>query len=144
MKAHPDEGATYFEKACENKFPRGCSAAGSVYLEGRNVAPNIEKGLAYLSKACQRHRGEACAVLGAAYLVPQYKLQKDPEQAKLLLGKGCDLGSLQGCANLSRMYKTGDGIQRNDALATKYKQAALKIKEQHDGKKPGINLGRKS
>lgn len=134
----------YYEKACEYGFPRGCSIAGIIHLEGRGVEKNTEKGVSYLQQACDQDRADPCAVLGTAHLLGLHGVSKDISKAVSLLGKGCDLGSIQACVNLSRLYKTGDGIPRNDALAQKYKDIAIKIKQEIDGvgNAPGVKLGR--
>jgi len=139
------EGVTYFEKACENGFPRGCANAGLLLINNNESIPkDIPKGLALLTKACEQDRGEACAMLGTAHLMGNYSLAKDAEKALQLLTKGCELGSLQGCTNASRMYKTGDGVKRNDALSEKYRKKAVEIKQSRDGTggKQGVSLGR--
>lgn len=141
-KDHAD-AMKYYESACKYGFPRGCSVAGMVYLEGQGIEKNIEKGVQYLSEACRQDRGESCAVLGTGYLLGRDNISKDIEKAKLLLGKGCELGSLQACINLSRMHKMGDGVPKNTSLAEKYKMMAVKIKQSKDGTdQPGVRLGR--
>lgn len=115
-----------------------------LYLEGEKMKNDYDKGLRHLSIACEKGHGAACATIGSSYLLARYGLEKDTGKATLLLGKGCELGSVSGCVNLSRMYATGDGVQRNDALAHKYKQLAIKAKAAHAGSAPGVNLGRTS
>lgn len=143
IEVNGPEGAQYFEKSCDYGYARGCSTAGIIYLEGRGIDPDVEKGLEYLTKACSKDRADSCSVVGTGYLVGNYGLVKDSTKAQALLTKGCNLGSLQACVNLSRMYKLGDGIPKNLAMAEKYKQAALQLKRLKDGdNKPGITLGR--
>ena len=41
--------------------------------------------------------------------------------------KGCDLGDMQCCGNLSQMYARGDGVEQNAKLAAKYRNMAIEI-----------------
>lgn len=114
-------------------------------MEGGRVNVDYEKGLKYLSLACEQGQVAPCATLGTGYLLPMYGLQKDVDKATILLKKACDMGSVAGCMNMSRMYKLGDGVARNDALAHKYRSLAAKAKDAQDGgSASGITLGRTS
>ena len=142
-EANGEEGAQYFVKACEYGFARGCSNAGILYLEGKRTKKDYEKGLKYMTLACEQGQAEACSVLGTGYLLRKYGLDRDLDKATELMKKGCELGSLAGCGNLSRMYRTGDGVERNDALAHRYMELAKKVRALKDGTNtPGIKLGR--
>lgn len=44
--------------------------------------------------------------------------------------KGCSLGNMYSCANLSQMYMRGDGIGKDLALAEMYKKKALELQDE--------------
>ena len=136
------EGTEYFEKACEYGYIKGCTNAGLLRLEEHSVR-DYEKGLSYMSMACEKDQGPACSAIGTGYLLGRYGLEKNIDKSMMLLQKGCELGSVNGCVNLSRIYKIGDGVQRNDALAHKYQKLAMKANgAMPEGNAPGITLGR--
>lgn len=55
--------------------------------------------------------------------------------------KACDLRHPFACANLSQMYKKGDGTQKNMALADKFFKLANEIHEQHNKDFQQIKFG---
>lgn len=59
-----------------------------------------------------------------------YTLPKDMTKAFKYALKGCDLGNMYSCANVSQMYLKGDGVKKNQELADKYKKIALDMQEQ--------------
>lgn len=50
--------------------------------------------------------------------------------ASQLSQRGCELGNIFACANLSRMYARGDGVDKDEALAAKYKAKAMDLEKQ--------------
>lgn len=44
--------------------------------------------------------------------------------------KGCNLGNMYSCANISQMYRRGEGVEKNEELSEKYKKMALELQEQ--------------
>lgn len=48
--------------------------------------------------------------------------------------KACELGNCYACANLSQMYKKGEGVEKDEELAQKYR---LQAKELHSEMKEG-------
>ncbi|VDD90004.1 unnamed protein product [Enterobius vermicularis] len=54
-------------------------------------------------------------------------LKRDPELALKYGLIACNLGVPQACANVSRMYSIGDGVEKNEEKAAEYKDKALKL-----------------
>ena len=51
--------------------------------------------------------------------------------------KACDLGQVWACANASRMYKLGDGVDKDEAKAEVLKNRARQLhKEQQKNVQP--------
>ncbi|XP_064556605.1 cytochrome c oxidase assembly factor 7 homolog [Drosophila montana] len=44
--------------------------------------------------------------------------------------KACELSNMYACANLSQMYARGDGIEKNEKEAEKYRKLALEMQEE--------------
>ena len=67
--------------------------------------------------------------LSGWFLVGTHSITKDMKKAFEYSQKACDLGNRYSCANLSQMYKKGDGVTKDAKLAEKYR---LRAKELHD------------
>lgn len=59
-----------------------------------------------------------------------YILQKDMKKAFEFAYKACELRNMYACANLSQMYARGDGTEKNEAEAEKYKKLAMEMQEE--------------
>lgn len=59
-----------------------------------------------------------------------YIVLKDMKKAFQFAYKACELRNMYACANLSQMYKRGDGIEKNEKEAEKYKKLALEMQEE--------------
>lgn len=60
----------------------------------------------------------------------QLNLQKDMKKAFAYASKGCELGHMYSCVNLSIMYRRGDGVEQNAKLADKYKKKAQSMRDE--------------
>lgn len=68
-----------------------------------------------------------------------YIIAKDMKKAFDFAYKACELKNMYACANLSRMYARGDGTERNEEKAEKFKKIALEMEDEL--KKQQANLG---
>lgn len=59
-----------------------------------------------------------------------YILHKDMKKAFEFAYKACELRNMYACANLSQMYARGDGIEKNEKEAEKYKKMALDMQDE--------------
>ena len=66
--------------------------------------------------------------MGAWFLMGTHSIAIDKARALELSQKACDMGHCYSCANLSHMYRKGDGVAKDQTLAEKY---MLKAKELH-------------
>lgn len=57
-------------------------------------------------------------------------IAKDMEKAFMYAQKACELRNMYACANLSQMYKNGEGTPKNASLADKYKKVAIEMQEE--------------
>lgn len=74
------------EKACQLQYDEACYHASGVYIDGlRNEDDSNKEG-------------------PVKYYVP-----KDMAKAFKYAKEGCDLGNVYCCANVSQMYRKGDG-----------------------------------
>lgn len=61
-------------------------------------------------------------------------LEKDPKKAFMFTCKACDLKNWLACANLSLMYASGTGTERNPEKSEHYKNEFQKLREEQKRK----------
>lgn len=107
-----------------------------------------------MTKSCDMKNATACFYLSGmhisgvqknpeeSYPPPQtpaketeFVILKDMKKAFQFAYKACELRNMYACANLSQMYARGDGTEKNEKEAEKYKKLAMEmqdeIKKQH-------------
>uniref|UniRef100_A0AC34QVN4 Uncharacterized protein n=1 Tax=Panagrolaimus sp. JU765 TaxID=591449 RepID=A0AC34QVN4_9BILA len=133
------------EIACNGKIPLGCRYLGLVYWNGdEKQQPNSKKAENAMKRACELEDADACWMLSTWYLGPQAKfispkgekkdkktgqLERNPEKALEFGIRACEMNIPQACANVSRMYRIGDGIPKNPDKAKEYVDKATEIIE---------------
>lgn len=99
--------------------------------------------MALLEKSCEAKNATACYYLSGLHIAgakngrkvgdliekDQYDVPKDMEKAFKYAMKGCNLGNMYSCANLSQMYHKGEGVEKNQELADKFKARAVELQE---------------
>ncbi|RZB39345.1 Nicastrin and/or Peptidase M28 domain containing protein [Asbolus verrucosus] len=111
----------YFEKGCDLDDPTSCFHQGLLLIaknDGQGIAQNPLKGMSLLEKSCKAEHSNACYYLSGMYISgvkkpnsenkSEYLVQRDMEKAFQFALKGCELGNMYSCANLSQMYAKGD------------------------------------
>lgn len=61
-----------------------------------------------------------------------YLIKPDMKQAFNFALKGCELGHMYACANVSMMYKKGDGVEKNPEESKRYFQIAQALQKAHE------------
>ncbi|KAM6305352.1 cytochrome c oxidase assembly factor 7 isoform 2-T2 [Aegotheles albertisi] len=136
----PDLKAAYnsFMKSCEKggkKSVNACHNVGLLAHDGRINDDKSDPAVArdYYTKACDGNFAPSCFNLSVIYLQGAPSVPKDMNRALKYSLKGCELGHIWACANASRMYKLGDGIEKDDAKAEDLKNRAKRLhKEQKE------------
>ncbi|XP_063547614.1 cytochrome c oxidase assembly factor 7 homolog [Cydia strobilella] len=153
-KGDPAEALTYFEKGCELGEPSACLHAGMMLTAtGPNVSikRDVPKGFNYLKKSCDQNDDMACHYLCGMYIsgVPknvaeynphnpaknkniEYLIKPDMKQAFEFAKKSCENGNMYGCANVSMMYKKGDGVEKNADESKRFFQIAQELQKAHE------------
>ncbi|XP_066994110.2 cytochrome c oxidase assembly factor 7 homolog [Anabrus simplex] len=135
-KSDTEEAFKYYEKACSLGDPDACLNGGLISI---NSGPHCRKvkdytaGMAMLDKCCEKNKAYCCFYLSGMYIsgVEQVQIKQDMEKAYQYALKGCELGDMHACANVSQMYRKGEGVAKNEELAEKYKKKAHEIQENH-------------
>lgn len=121
-----------FMKSCEKggkKSANACHSAGLLAQDGRanNGQPDSAVARDCYTKACDGNFAPSCFNLSVMYLQGAPGVPKDMSQALKYSLKGCELGHVWACANASRMYKLGDGVEKSDAKAEELKNRAKQL-----------------
>ncbi|XGW10186.1 hypothetical protein V3C99_012013 [Haemonchus contortus] len=135
--------------ACDGNLKQGCRYLSLVHWNGeKHRLADSKKAEMYMKKACDLEDGEACWLLSTWYMGNKEKFRSAPvnetkEHDRASLGslernmykaleygiKACEMDVFQSCVNVARMYKLGDGIEKNLDEATKFMGKAREIME---------------
>ncbi|XP_022087915.1 cytochrome c oxidase assembly factor 7-like [Acanthaster planci] len=129
----------YFVKSCEGGYLTGCYGAGVALSGGDTEDP--PQAAAFLQRACEGDHQEGCFQLGGVYLRGLGAVEKDLAKAFHYTLRSCQLGQMYGCANVSRMYRLGDGTAKDEKLAEEYKAKAKELHRQAKEKAAQLKFG---
>ncbi|KAH8396006.1 hypothetical protein KR222_001498 [Zaprionus bogoriensis] len=154
-KGEPRVAYQYYEKGCNLNDSDACLHSGLLLVSRsmpKEIDRNVPKGLQFLTKSCDMNNATACFYLsgmhisgvqkkpedGASVTAPpvknlkdsDYIVLKDMKKAFQFAYKACELRNMYACANLSQMYARGDGTEKNEKEAEKYKKLALEMQDE--------------
>lgn len=111
----------------------------------KDVERDVSKGFSFLTKSCEMNNATACFYLSGMHIsgvqkqidekptAPPTKedfvIQKDMKKAFDFAYKACDLKNMFACANLSQMYARGEGTEKSEESAEKFKKIALEMQD---------------
>jgi len=106
----------------------------------RKEKPDKLKALDLFKKSCDMERNplaEGCHRYASMLLsgMKDLGIERDPAKALPYAAKACDLGNIQGCVNTSIIYKTGDGVEKNERLGKIYSNIAKDLISQYNENK---------
>ncbi|XP_030037748.1 cytochrome c oxidase assembly factor 7 homolog [Manduca sexta] len=153
-KGDPAEALTYFEKGCSLNEPGACLHAGMLLTAtgpNINIKRDVPRGYNYLKKSCDSNDDMACHYLSGMYMtgVPKnvadfnphrpeknknidFLIKPDMKQAFTFAKKACECGNMYACANVSMMYKKGDGVEKNETESKRYFEIAQTLQKAHE------------
>ncbi|KAK7863385.1 hypothetical protein R5R35_004349 [Gryllus longicercus] len=125
----------YMLKACELGDVSGCLSAGMMNINrGSHCRKDRDPklGMTLLEKCCEGKRAYCCFFLSGMFIsgVKEAEIEKDMSKAYKFALRACELGEMQACANVSLMYKRGEGIEKNEELAAKYRKIAEEMQDE--------------
>uniref|UniRef100_A0A1A9ZGM6 Cytochrome c oxidase assembly factor 7 homolog n=1 Tax=Glossina pallidipes TaxID=7398 RepID=A0A1A9ZGM6_GLOPL len=146
---------SYYEKGCKLNDSDSCLHSGLLLVSRsmpKEIDRDVPKGLEFLSKSCDMNNATACFYLSGMHISGvqkkpeeynaqaktdptsqnsgEYIVEKDMKKAFEFAYKACELRNMYACANLSQMYARGDGIEKNEVEAEKYKKMALEMQDE--------------
>lgn len=137
MKEDLEESLKYYKKACDLNSPEGCLHSGALLTQEKRMEKNYVEGLKYLEKACSLKNERGCFFASGIYLHGAEGVPANKTKASELSIPACNGGNIYACMNLSRMYKLGDGVEKDEKKAEEFKERAKEIR---DSIKKNINL----
>ena len=129
-----EKSLVYFKKGCSLGQATSCLNAGLLCVsnnEKNKVERDYSAGLGFFRESCDKGNGLGCYYVSGMYIsgIPDV-VEKDLTVARKYAEKACELNEMYSCANLSRMYATGDGGEKNLELANKFKEKASDLQKQ--------------
>lgn len=70
----------------------------------------------------------------------EFVVPKDMVKAFNYATKACELRNMYACANLSQMYARGDGTEKNEEKANKYKKLANELQDEVKKEQQSLNF----
>lgn len=105
-------GHKYLKQSCEGEVDMGCHYLSGMFISGVPENPDdYDK-----QKPGQKNN-------------IKYAIKPDMKQAFEYAKKACELGNMFACANVSIMYKKGDGTEVDENLSKKYFEVAQELQK---------------
>lgn len=129
-RAGPKDVSGAFESykaGCDCKYAASCHNAALLCQAG--VASSDDKvkyaeAASFLKRGCELGDVPSCQLLSAYYITGKDGVERNMELAFGYAMKACEKGHLYACANVARMYKLGEGVDKNEELATQFLKRA--------------------
>lgn len=107
-------------RACDLDVMEGCSALGSLYINGNGVAKDEARGVALIRKACTAGDNSGCGRLGSVLILGAGGTPVDIKQGRSLLEMSCKNGFGRACFNLGFYHSDGKLLKSELPVALKY------------------------
>ena len=118
----PQHAVTYYLKACDHGYAKGCGDAGWAYGTGFGVTRDYARAADLYKKGCDGGYFQSCSNLGLYYR-GGLGVTKNLDTAAKLFAKACDASTSYGCTNLGRAYEHGEAVAKDASkAATLYRQ----------------------
>ncbi|XP_050402483.1 cytochrome c oxidase assembly factor 7 [Patella vulgata] len=138
VETDAEKALEYFTNACNLDYSPACHNAGLIHASKKlNTKYDMSKAVEYFENACSKNSVSSCYQLSGIYIQGRDEMEKDLKKAYDYSLKACKLGHVYSCSNLSQMYKKGEGVEKDEKLAEKYKK---RTKELIDAAKQGRRI----
>ncbi len=109
----PAAGRAMIQKACDSGSDRACYSLGALLVDGSHMPQDVTAGVTALDTGCARGHMESCEAAGVLRMATSsLRVQR---YGMTLLGKACQGGSAEACANAAVAYVKGVGGVSKDA-----------------------------
>lgn len=135
VKADAKRAIELLEDSCSPKHKEGCSPLARALTSAGGNEPRV--GRAY-EQGCNHGDSQRCWK-HARHLL-RVDQPPDYDRVRTVLRRACELESTGACAQLGRMYETGDNVAKDRAAAAGLYDRACRL-ERADGCKAQLALG---
>ncbi|XP_017100617.1 cytochrome c oxidase assembly factor 7 homolog [Drosophila bipectinata] len=123
------KGLEFLTKSCDMNNATACFYLSGMHISGVQKKPESTSSAGAATSDVPGSSG--LPVGGKSQLNDSdYIVLKDMKKAFQFSRKACELRNMYACANLSQMYARGDGIEKNEKEAEKYKKLALEMQDE--------------
>lgn len=117
----------YYKKGCDYKYGPSCHNMGLMLHGGKTGKKDFLEAEKYFLKGCEEKDKKSCNMLSAYYITGKEGIEKDMQKAFKYGLMACEMGHMYSCANVSQMYRKGEGVDKNPELAEKFKERAKEL-----------------
>jgi uncharacterized protein len=116
VEANAASGRAMMQKACDTGSNRACYSLGSLLVSGSHMPQDVTAGVTALDTGCTRGHMESCEASGVLRMATSsLRVQR---HGMTLLGKACQGGAAEACANAAVAYVGGiGGVVKDEAKA---------------------------
>ncbi|KAI8035005.1 cytochrome c oxidase assembly factor 7 homolog [Drosophila gunungcola] len=121
------KGLEFLTKSCDMNNATACFYLSGMHISGVQKKPDQSAATASAGSGpvAPPKDGKTTPLKDSDYIV-----LKDMKKAFQFAHKACELRNMYACANLSQMYARGDGIEKNEKEAEKYKKLAIEMQDE--------------
>ena len=120
-----------FKKGCDSKCGASCHNLALMFQEGKTPEKqkDFKKTEELLVKGCEYEDMMSCFRLSSLYIKGKEGVAQDMHKAFNYSLLCCDKDNPYACANVSMMYRKGEGVDKNIEKADHYKRLALNLQD---------------
>lgn len=125
------QGVKHLTKGCELNNANACFYLSGMHISGvqspsASVSVSPDAGRKSSSGTHVGQSGTTVAVSSSG----DGAIAKDMQKAFTFAYKACELRNMYACANLSQMYSRGEGTEKSEEKAEKFKKMALDMQDE--------------
>lgn len=147
------KGVEYLSKSCEMNNATACFYLSGMHISGvqkQEGSISIPTPSTSIAPATTKESIKASSKLEqpSKTTLPEPKktgktefiVHKDMKKAFEFAYKACELRNMYACANLSQMYARGDGTEKNEEKAEKFKKLAIEMQDELKNKQSQLSF----
>ncbi|XP_055388840.1 cytochrome c oxidase assembly factor 7 homolog [Condylostylus longicornis] len=124
------KGVEFLAKSCDMNNATACFYLSGMHISGVQKQENIESNSPQTKNPSKQTTSNVPKGGSIISDKEEYYIHKDMKKAFQFAYKACELRNMYACANLSQMYARGDGTEKNEEKAEKFKKMALEMQDE--------------
>lgn len=128
---------TAFIEGCNHGFAPSCHNAALMHHAGHLGSKDFVRSSEMLKRGCDGGNAPSCQMLSTYFITGMDGITKDMKKAFEYALLACDGDHMYACANVSRMYRLGEGTEKDLERADKHIRKARRLyKEVSESQRP--------